>query len=630
MRGIYKSTDGGETWTKKDNGITEWNNITFRNFGIRPGNSNVVFAGAEILTGIMGKVFNKSKGKIYKTEDGGENWRCVWEGDSLARFVLFDSSNPDIMYASTGIFDAAAHNVTGEGVLKSTDGGETWRQINNGLNNLFVGFLEMHPEDPRTLFAAVGNNAYRDGGGVYKTSDGGENWVQLMSSDHSITAVSISSSNTNIVYAGGEVAFYRSDDGGKSWQKFQKKGGNYGPPGIRAGIPISTVVDPDDPMTVFVNNYNGGVFKSADGAVTWIDCSAGYTGANLHDISICPDNTAIVYTIGRSGPFRSLDGGVSWTGVAFSPANKPEWCAIASNPGNPQEVLASPDGYPLIFKSIDGGDSWRTVFKPSFRRQEDEWHGFRTIVYAPTDSNIVYAGVGTSQVSPPATRGATASFGIYKSIDGGETWAENNCGFENTNKNINDIVVHPQNPDIAYAATLYDGIFKSTDGGESWVAINSGLLSLDVRSLAIDPENPDVVYAGLAEGVGIFRTTNGGELWEAINAGIQVECPSFLQRVGQVQPGVSLEKPKRIIGGEYYSIPWTNISSIVIDPVEPQTLYAADLHLGVYISTDGGASWTPINDGLSTRAVSSLALSADGWVLYAATSGEGVFRLELW
>jgi len=100
--------------------------------------------------------------------------------------------------------------------------------------------------------------------------------------------------------------------------------------------------------------------------------------------------------------------------------------------------------------------------------------------------------------------------------------------------------------------------------------------------------------------------------------------------VGQVQPGVSLVKPKRFIGGEYYSIPWTNIVSIVIDPVEPQTLYAADLHLGVYMSTDGGASWTPINEGLSTKAVTSLALSSDGWVLYAATSGEGVFRLELW
>ena len=97
-----------------------------------------------------------------------------------------------------------------------------------------------------------------------------------------------------------------------------------------------------------------------------------------------------------------------------------------------------------------------------------------------------------------------------------------------------------------------------------------------------------------------------------------------------MRPGVSLVKPKRLIGADYYSLPWTSIRSIVIDPVDTQILYAADFYLGVYMSTDGGESWTTINDGLSTKAVSALVLSADGRVLYAATSGEGVFRLELW
>jgi len=70
---------------------------------------------------------------------------------------------------------------------------------------------------------------------------------------------------------------------------------------------------------------------------------------------------------------------------------------------------------------------------------------------------------------------------------------------------------------------------------------------------------------------------------------------------------------------DYYSIPWTTIRSIVIDPIEPNILYAADFHLGVYMSTDGGITWDPINDGLSTKAVIAMALSSDGRVLYAAT-----------
>jgi len=93
---------------------------------------------------------------------------------------------------------------------------------------------------------------------------------------------------------------------------------------------------------------------------------------------------------------------------------------------------------------------------------------------------------------------------------------------------------------------------------------------------------------------------------------------------------VSLEKPKRVIAGDYYSIPWTSIGSIVIDSSDTELLYAADLYLGVYLSADGGLSWAPINEGLSTKAVSALALSADGRILYAATSGEGVFKLRLW
>ncbi len=638
MRGIFKSVDGGETWTKKDRGIEEWDEITFRNFGICPGDSRIVFAGVEITTGILGKEFDKAKGKIYKTEDGGENWRCVWEGGSLVRFVLFDPTNPDILYASTGIFDRDAYNGTGLGVLKSTDGGNSWRQINNGLHNLFVGFLEMHPDDPKTLFAAAGNNTYRSKSGVYKTTNGGKSWVQILKTEafpgepETCTVVTISPSNPQVIYAGGESAFYRSDDGGKTWKKLRREAEwCWGPPGVRAGFPISAVVDPDDPMTVFVNNYGGGVFKSIDGGKNWIDCSAGYTGADLHDIAVSAKDPNVVFTIGRSGPFRSLNGGQKWFGLAFSPAAFPEWNAISVNPQNLRELLISDEFRGSLLRTTDGGNTWKLVFKhPLAQDGVMNRHGFKAIAYAPSNPNVIYAGMRKGRRTIESNFYVGPSFGIYKSVNGGKTWKDMNKGLEKYDKNINDIAVHPHNPDIAYVATWRDGILKTIDGGKSWKAINNGLLSLNVRSLAIDLARPDVVYAGLSEGVGIFKTINSGKLWEPINAGIIVECPSYLQRVGQVQTGVSLEKPKRVIAGDYYSIPWTSIGSIVIDPGDPEILYASDLYLGVYLSTDGGVSWTPINDGLSTKAVTDLALSSDGRILYAATSGEGVFRLQIW
>jgi hypothetical protein len=151
-----------------------------------------------------------------------------------------------------------------------------------------------------------------------------------------------------------------------------------------------------------------------------------------------------------------------------------------------------------------------------------------------------------------------------------------------------------------------------------------------VRSLAIDPEEPNILYAGLGEGGGIYKSTDGGEFWGEINLGLQLICPPQLLPIGRVSQGMSLEDPPaRFVGADYYSIPWTSVWDIVIDPANTQTIYAADHHSGVYLSTDGGANWNPINEELTTKAVTAMAISSDGEVLYAATEGGGVFRLGL-
>jgi photosystem II stability/assembly factor-like uncharacterized protein len=634
-RGVYKSTDGGENWLKKDNGILEGNDITVRNFGIHPSNSDIVFIGVEMMRGELGEEFDKTAGKIYKTEDGGENWRCVWEGDNLARFILFDYHNPDILYASTGIFDREARNDIGVGILKSTDGGETWFQINNGIpnreGNRFCGFLEMHPANPEILFAACGNNALGQGG-IFKTTNGGESWKKILADDI-FTVVVISPSNPDIVYSGSTLAFYRSEDGGLHWKKFWKKNvQNWGPPGVRAGFPISAVVDPDDPYTLFVNNYDGGNFKSTDGAETWINASKGYTGAHMHELALDPENPGLVYSIARSGPFRSSDGGENWQGLAFYPLRSAEWNALTVNPQNSKEILISDEFQGYIFKSKDNGRTWEDVFKhpkATARNPQEDRHGFKAIVYAPSDSQIVYAGMRKGRRSIDGDFPPRPSFGMYKSIDGGESWFEINNGLKTSFININAVAVHPQNPDIVYMGTWRDGIFKTTDGGNNWQRVNNGLVSIDVRSIAIDFQNPDTLYAGLAEGVGIFKSTNGGELWSAVNNGISLVCPPNLLPAGRGLAGINWKNKviKKAMGADYYMIPWTSIWSIVIDPTDSQTVYAGDHQSGVYVSSDGGQNWHPINEGLSTKAVTDLDISADGKVVYAATEGEGVFRM---
>ncbi len=627
-RGVFKSTDKGESWSLKVNGIKETYDIAFRNFAIDPRNSDIVYAGTEILTGILGKNLEKVKGKIYKTEDRGENWTSIWEGNSLVRFILFDWEHPDTMYASTGIFDREAWNDSSHGVLKSTDGGVTWNPSNNGLENLYVGFLDMHPTDTQILCAGVGTNSYPEGGGVYKTTDGGKNWIKLLSDDVvPITAVVFSPSDPEVIYAGSVNAFYRSDDGGETWTTYAKEGGGYGPVGIRAGTPISMVVDPDNSMIVFVNNYNGGNYKSTDGGETWEEASDGYTGAALTVVDMDRDHPATVYTIGRNGPFRSTNGGNDWTGIAYYPANEIQWCGLALNPQNPQEVLI---GYGIIFKSTDGGNTWKEVYNAY--TDEGQEGQFQSIVYAPSDSTIIYAGshmgFGVLSGSIPAQ----PSVGILKSTDSGESWEVINNGLETSMLNILCIAVHPTDPDIVYAGTLKDGLYKTTDGGQNWVAKNTGLTSMAIYAAAIDPVNPDIVYVGLGEGGGVFKSTDGGTNWKETNNGVELHCPQYLLPVGKVELGGSYVDPARLrnpIGHNYAATPWTNIRSIVIDPTNSSNIFASDFYTGVYFSSNAGETWKTMNEGLTTINVEDMAISNDGHVLYGATGGGGIFRLVL-
>jgi photosystem II stability/assembly factor-like uncharacterized protein len=634
VRGIYKSLDGGETWIKKDNGVLDGDEISFRNFGVHPQNSQIVFAGAEITTGVLGREFDKTKGKIYKTEDGGENWRCVWQGDNLVRFILFNHTDPSVLYASTGIFDREAFNTEGVGILKSLDGGETWFPVNNGIpnneGNRFLGFLEMHPTNPQILLAASGNNA-KGKGGIFRTKDGGGQWQQVLSGDN-FTVVTFSPSNPQVVYAGSAGAFYRSDDGGENWQRYSKPGeGCWGPPGIRPGVPISAVVDPQDPNVIFANNYGGGNFKSTDGGQTWGNSSKGYTGAHLHDIAVSSQNSAVVYTIGRSGPFRSLSMGESWAGLTYSPVVFSEWNAVALDPADLQQVLISDEHNGVILRSTDGGLNWTLVFRHPLVYAGDPTnrHGFKAMAYSPSNPSTVYAGMRKERRAIDGDMPIGPSYGMYKSTDSGQIWNPINNGLGTSLINIHTVGIHPTNSDIAYIGTWRDGIFKTTNGGQIWQAKNNGLQSLDIRSLAIDPKNPEIIYAGLGEGVGIFKSIDGGEQWEATNTGIQLQCPPSLMPVGKGVQGISFTIAQGISSGiDYYAIPWTSVWDIVIDPANSQNIYAADHQSGVYLSTDGGSSWLPINEGLTNRAVTALAISANGRHIYAATEGAGVFRLR--
>jgi photosystem II stability/assembly factor-like uncharacterized protein len=639
-KGIYRSDDGGESWQKKDNGVTEGDEISFRGFAIHPENSSIVLAAAEINTPEVGIEFSKTKGKIYKTINGGDNWYSVWEGDNLARVLIYNYLHPDTLFCSTGIFDREAYNsdiaggiLGGVGILRSYDGGESWHTANEGIDNLYLGFLEMHPSDPDILFAAASNNSTsyppnHSFGGIYKTMDGGDNWNKIISYDEGYGAVTISKSNTDIVYAIG-ASVYRSSDGGDSWSR-PTATANWGPPGISPGFVISAVVDPEDPDKVWVNNYGGGNFVSSNGGKSWSNSSNGYTGARIRDIMSIPSNPNSCYLASRGGPFVTYNGGNDWIGVNYQNALNESY-SIEVFPDNSKEILAARADDGAILKSKDGGSTWEEVFRhPDVNASSPgSRHNFRDFTISKSHNNIVYAGMGkvinVGMIDPSPEQ----SFGMYKSIDRGENWTEINIGLESSTKTINIIAVHPEDPDIVYIGTYIDGIYKTTDGGAHWTPVNNGLQFSDIRSIAIDPLHPDTIYAGSGNGMGLAISYNGGALWGSINEGIKLVCPTYLSSFGKAAQGMDLSVPTTINPAVNYNVQWTKILDIVIDPANTQNIYAADEGSGVVLSQDHGKTWSLITEGMGIRTITCLSISPAGDVLYCGSEGEGVYRLVL-
>ncbi len=613
-RGIFRSEDGGLTWARRDDGVVEDEGITFRGFAVDPFDSDVVYAAAEISSFVWagrnrhGREFDMTAGVVYKTTDAGQSWEPIWRGDNLTRYVWIDPRDTKVIYVSTGIFDREAANSDpkanvpgGVGVVKSDDGGATWQTFgsDDGLANSYVGSLFMHPDDPDTLLAGVGNVAYSDGSGVYLTTDGGKSWRLVLDTFGSaVTSVEFTLANPRVAYAGTESEVFRSEDGAVTWDLVsggsRSPTGKWGAPGMRAGFPIDFEVHPADADTIFANNYGGGNFLSRDGGQTWIDASAGYTGATLRDVAVDPNNPLRVFAIGRSGPFCSSDGGTTWQGLAFGEASFSEWFTIAVDPANSDRIFASNEFHGDLLVSTDGGRNWtHATGMPVFEGHVGDRYGVRVVAFAPSDPKVVYAGIRRDSHGDDLARNEPG-FGVMRSDDGGLTWGTANDA-QIAGKNINDLAVHPDNSDVVYAATNRSGIFVTRDGGATWLGASEGLGTLKVTSLQISSGDADHIYAGLQNG-GIYRSEDGGLSWRPSSTGVA---------------------------------PSATVRDIAVDPTNPDLLYASDHHSGVYRSDDGGRLWTPINDGLRTRAVVALALSSDGGTLYAATEGEGIFRLDI-
>jgi photosystem II stability/assembly factor-like uncharacterized protein len=599
---IYRSTDGGSTWEKRDNGIVTLYEESVRGITIDPADPNVVYAGVEVALypGSPGMLF--TRGKVYKTTDAGANWTLIWEGDNLARYIWVDPRNTQRLYVSTGIFDRGAANCDtithlygGVGVLRSDDGGQNWTVLdgNNGLHGLFIPSLFMHPTNPDVLLAAATDQGCLPGThGLYVTRDGGTTWDKVFLEPFT-DAVEIATSNTDVWYVAGLDHIARSDDAGQNWELFPME-----TPDRTAGFPIDLQVDPRDPYRIFVNNYKGGNMLSTDGGETWVDASQGYTGAQLGELAVYPRASEKVFANAASGAFYSGDGGSTWEGRKHAPGKTffREWNSTT-------EMLRARVGSGWIYRSTDGGTIWDSTLVTNVPQGQELCP--KALAIAPSDPQIMYVGFANAGclVWDFAGCDGFSPLGFFRSSDGGYTW-EHMVSTPFDGYSVLSLVISLDDPSTVFAATM-TGPFVSRDGGENWEFLNElddmagwspprpGIVQPSIIVMDIDRFDAQLIYAG-SPSSGVFRSTDGGQTWEQAAAGMD---------------------------------PNTAITDFEPDTGRPGVVYAGSRDSGVFVSTDGAQMWQRICEGLDRPEVLGLALSADGTVLYAGTNGAGVFRL---
>lgn len=603
-------------------------------------------------------------GGLWKSTNGGTSWTTNTDNLTVTGCsdLAIDPINPNNMYLAMG--DGDAGDTRSTGILKSTDGGNTWNTtglVNAVTNNFLIRRLIINPVNPLILLAAT--NA-----GIYRTINGGTNWTQVTTAG--CYDLEFKPGNPNTVYASG-ATFRISQDGGATWVI------------VNSGIPTTGInrmaiaVTPADPNYVYVlasnssgNGFQGFYRSTASGTVFsqmtttlnllgWSSTGNDTGGQGWYDLCIAcsPLNKDEVVT-GGVNVWRTTTGGASWSiyghwtgsGAPFTHADH-------------HDLEYAPDG--TLFNTNDG-----TVYK----RTGATW----TEISGTINISQIYK-LGTSALTPnkwitghqdngtSVWNGTTYNaelggdgmdcfidrtndnnmFGEYyngdfmKSTNAGLSWSPCTSGLTGT---APWVTIWKQDP--AVATTLYAGytnMFKSTNSGTSWTQLTAITGAGSVREFAIAPSNNQVIY--VLKTSGIFKTIDGGVTWTTVTGTVPVGTaapegiiidPTDPNNAWVVLSGYSAAN--KVFMTANGGTTWTNISSglpnipgncLLYQPGTNDRIYVG-MDVGVYSRDNSSATWTLYNTGLPNTPVSDMEISpADPTKIIAATYGRGTWKVDV-
>jgi photosystem II stability/assembly factor-like uncharacterized protein len=441
--GVFKTTNGGASWTLKNNGLSAW---FVSCLCADPSNPNVLIAGT-------------SGGGIFKTVNGGDTWTAKNSGLSnlTVRGLRIHPSNPFTYYAGTA-----------GGFVYTTNGGTSWTALNGGLLDRDVRAVALD---------AGGNVLYAGGywGGVHKSVGLGA-WQQKVEgmANTFISDIDCLPDEGLVVQVSSYGQVFVSGDGGENWEDHSS--------GIACEALTGIAIDQAAPDTVYVGADYGGVYKSANGGLTWTAMNSGLSATDVKCLRLASTGGgAVLYAGTYNYLFRSTNGARSWVKKSTGITDKHIW-TIEVDPSNQSTVYAGTYGGG-VFKTTNSGESWNPV-----NSGLGSVH-IAAVAVDPSYSNVVYAG-------------AYYGGGIYKSEDGGATWRASSIGAEGTD--VWTLDVSPLDSREVIAGT-FSGVYLSVDRGATWAPYSQGMDVLDTRRVLFHRQlGARRVYAGTYGG-GVYR-----------------------------------------------------------------------------------------------------------------------------
>jgi photosystem II stability/assembly factor-like uncharacterized protein len=517
---LCRSTDSGQTWVTigETAGLTD---TCVTQVAFHPTDTQTVVAGT-------------LDGRIFHSADGGESWAYASKPDGQVGTLAFNPSAANEVWVSGLYANATLRN--------SNEEYTEWAPVGEPVGS--SGF-------ERIVFAPLG-------------------WGDAFSQ--------------TVFVAGPGRTPYKSTDGGATWQPF----------GPQAQV-RDIALHPTDPNTIYASSACGGVYKTLDGGATWQQVNQGLTAMVPLELATVPGQPDVVYSVVDhcEGIFEGTQGGGAWQFLAVEGATIDSQPSMLVDPHTPTRLYRS--GESRVYRSDDGGHTWPisgTLPLP------DVCSGYERIVATvfqadPGQPGTLLAGAHVSCNSPS---GWLEIGDIYRSTDHGETWATTLAPGQIISP-VTSLAYDHLTPTIAYAGTCWgetnSGMWKSVDGGQSWQPAGVGVPQLRecIRSIAAEPEAPYRLFAGISsdslEEHTLYVSMDHGTTWQRDGLPVNWGVDTLLFAPGD--PPVLYAATDRLLHSMDGGQSWTQAAGLLGEvPVYSLAAVTAPGRVIVYAGTTGG------------------------------------------